>query len=57
MVFRYVVLCGSVLLRVVVVVVVVVVAGFCWLLECLRIPCPSPLCCLTCCLLAGSTGS
>ena len=38
----------SVLLRV----VAVVEPGFCWLLECLRVPCPSPLCCLTCWLLA-----
>ena len=41
-VFRCVVLCGSALLRA----VPVVVAGFCWSLECLRMPCLSPLCCL-----------
>ena len=40
----------SVLLRA----VVVEVAVFCRLLECLRVPCPSPLCCLTCWLLGGS---
>ena len=34
----------------------VVVAGFWWLLECLRIPYPLPLCCFTCWLLAGSSG-
>ena len=41
---------------VVAVAVAVAVAGFCGLLECLRLPYPSPLCCLTCWLLAGSDG-
>ena len=50
-VLRCVVLCCSVLLRA----VAVAVAGFCWLLECLRMQYPSPFCCLTCWLLAGSS--
>ena len=50
MVFRCVVLCCSVLLRA----DAVVVAAFC---ECMRMPHPSPLCCLTCWLLAGSSGN
>ena len=47
-VFRYV----CVFLRA----VAVAVAGFCWLLQCLRVPCPSLSCCLTCWLLAESSG-